>query len=46
MEYTLDAAAQRRLDAYLSNVGAILAHPLRRESFAIHAIGLLREAER
>ncbi|WP_437527412.1 transposase [Sorangium sp. So ce726] len=42
----MDAAAQRRLDAYFSDIGDILAHPLRRESFAIYAMGLLGEAER
>ncbi|WP_437332797.1 IS701 family transposase [Sorangium sp. So ce394] len=42
----MDAAAQQRLDAYFSGIGDILAHPLRRESFAIYAMGLLGEAER
>ncbi|WP_437779014.1 IS701 family transposase [Sorangium sp. So ce1097] len=42
----MDAAAQRRLDAYFSDIGDILAHPLRRESFATYAMGLLGEAER
>ncbi|WP_437727105.1 transposase [Sorangium sp. So ce861] len=42
----MDAAAQRRLDAYFSDIGDILAHPLRRGSFATYAMGLLGAAER
>jgi SRSO17 transposase len=46
MEYVMDAAAEQRLDAYLSSIGDVLSHPLRRESFATYALGLLGEAER
>jgi SRSO17 transposase len=46
MEYVMDAAAEQRLHAYFSAIGDVLGHPLRRESFATYALGLLGEAER
>jgi SRSO17 transposase len=46
MEYIMDPAAEQRLQAYLSEIGDVLGHPLRRESFATYALGLLGEAER
>ena len=46
MEYAMDAAAEQRLQDYFSGIGAVLAHPLRRESFAKYALGLLGEADR
>ena len=46
MDYVMDAAAEQRLHAYFAGVGDVLGHPLRRESFAIYALGLLGEAER
>ncbi|KYF67239.1 hypothetical protein [Sorangium cellulosum] len=46
MEYVMDPAAEQRLQAYLSEIGDVLGHPLRRESFATYALGLLGEAER
>jgi SRSO17 transposase len=46
MNYTMDTAAEGRLQAYFSGIGDVLGHPLRRESFATYAMGLLGEAER
>ena len=46
MEYALDGAAEQRLQAYFSGLGDVLHHPLRRESFATYALGLLGEADR
>ncbi len=42
----MDATAAQRLDAYFSGIGDVLGHPLRRESFATYALGLLGDAER
>ena len=42
----MDAAAEQWLHAYFSEIGDVLGHPLRRESFATYALGLLGEAER
>ncbi len=46
MIYRLDAAGQRRLDAYFDEVGTILRRRDRRESFARYALGLFSGAER
>jgi SRSO17 transposase len=46
MGYTMDAAAQQRLQAFFSGIGEVLGHALRRESFATYAMGLLSAAER
>jgi SRSO17 transposase len=46
MEYIVDAGAQRRMGEYLSEIGEILGHRNRRESFAMYAMGLMGEGER
>jgi SRSO17 transposase len=46
MAYEMDAAAERRLDAYFDGIGEVLGSDHRRESFAMYAMGLLSEAER
>jgi len=46
MTYAFDAAAQRRLDAFLDRIGSILGDERRRASFAIYAYGLLGDGER
>jgi SRSO17 transposase len=46
MSDLLDAAGQQRLQTYFSDLGDLLGHPRRRESFAMYAMGLLGEAER
>jgi len=39
MEYTMDAAAEERLQQYINGVGEILGHPKRREAFARYSLG-------
>jgi SRSO17 transposase len=46
MDYTMDAAAQERLEGFLGRIGQILGHKKRRESFATYALGLLAEGAR
>src|ERR1700723_2943279 len=46
MTYRLDGAGQRRLDRYFDKIGSVLRRRDRRESFALYAIGLFRDAER
>src|SRR3569832_1913903 len=46
MSYSLDSAAQRRLEAYIAQIGAVLSRPEQRASYAMYAVGLLGEGER
>jgi SRSO17 transposase len=46
MAYQMEAAGERRLEAYLDGIGALLGSGHRRESFAMYAMGLLSESER
>ena len=46
MQYTMDAAAEERLQQYLDGIGQILGHPQRREAFAIYTRGLFSDLER
>lgn len=46
MTYTMDAAAQRRLETYFDRIGEALGNPARRASFAIYAQGLLSDVDR
>lgn len=46
MQFVVDAGAERRLGEYFAEIGDILGHKLRRESFAIYAMGLLGDGER
>lgn len=46
MEYSLDRAAQRRLEDYFSDIGRLLGRRERRESFATYALGLFGNSER
>ena len=46
MSYTLNPAAQRRLEKFVGNLAQVLRHAAQRASFAMYAIGLLGEGER
>jgi SRSO17 transposase len=46
MHFTVDAGAERRLGEYFAEIGDALGHELRRESFAMYAMGLLGDGER
>jgi SRSO17 transposase len=46
MSYTLDSAAERRLEAYFGQIGAVLRRPEQRASYAMYAVGLLGEGAR
>lgn len=46
MQFTVELDAERRLAEYVDAVGGILRHKLRRESFAIYAMGILGDGER
>lgn len=46
MHFTVGTGAERRMGEYFAKVGDILGHKLRKESFAIYAMGLLGDGER
>jgi SRSO17 transposase len=46
MTWELDAAGVGRLEPYFAEIGARLGEKRRRESFALHAMGILGEHER
>src|SRR5512134_256412 len=46
MTYAFDAAAQQRLDDYVSQIGEVLGNDERRASFALYFLGLLGDGER
>src|SRR5437868_1674982 len=46
MSYSLDSAAERRLEAYFGQIGAVLRRPEQRASYAMYVVGLLGEGER
>jgi SRSO17 transposase len=46
MAYEMDAGGERRLQAYLDQIGELLGGSHQRESFAMYAMGLLSESER
>ncbi len=46
MVQLIDDAAERRLETYVDNLGAILGHKKRRASFAVYVMGLLGDGER
>jgi SRSO17 transposase len=46
MSYSMDVAAQRRLDEYFSLIGSYLSNKNQRASYAMYAIGLFGESSR
>lgn len=46
MQFIVDGGAERRLGEYFAEIGDVLGHKLRKESFAIYAMGLLGDGER
>jgi SRSO17 transposase len=44
--YTVDAAAQARLDSYFASIAGLLKDRRKRESFAMYAFGLFADGER
>jgi SRSO17 transposase len=46
MVQLIDDAAERRLEKYVDDLGAILGHTKRRASFALYVMGLLGDGER
>jgi len=46
MPNLMNAAAERRLSAYVDRIGAVLGRKGRRESFALYAAGILGDGER
>lgn len=46
MPELMNAAAEKRLEAYFDRIGEVLERPERRESFAVYALGVLGDGER